>query len=70
MKTVKEYCDELMWNATELSRQAGLSWRAASNAVEGRPIQWKTKRDVCRALTEAVGRPIKFNDVQWELPEE
>lgn len=66
MKTIQEYCDELDWSISELSRQAGLSWQAASKAYYGEPVQPRTKRDICRALSEGFGTEVKTHQVNWE----
>lgn len=66
MKPLKDYCSELAWSVSELARQAGISWPAASNAYNQEPVQDRTKRDICRALSQAMGREIKVTEVQWE----
>lgn len=68
-KTIQDYCDELMWNATELSRQANLSWHAAKRAIDGQSVAFRTQRNICKALTEAVGQPIRIKDIQWTQEE-
>lgn len=65
MKTVREYCEELGWSISDLARQAGLSWQTAQNAWNRETIQNRTKRDICSALSGALGQKIKPGDVKW-----
>lgn len=66
MKPLKIYCEELGWNISELARRAGLSWPAASHAYNGEEIQFRTKFEICKALSSALGYTVQVKDVQWK----
>jgi len=65
MTTIQDYCRGLGWSISDLMRQAGISYQAASKAFYQEPVQARTKRDICRALSSAMEHEIKIVDVQW-----
>lgn len=66
METVKNLCDQLGWTISDLSREARLAWPTAKNAYEGREPAPRTKKDICSALSDAIGEDIKPGDIQWK----
>lgn len=66
MTTIQDYCRGLGWSISDLMRQAGISYQAASKAFYKETVQARTKRDILKALSSALGREIKITDVQWE----
>lgn len=64
MSTIKALCEMLGWTVTDLSRNAGISWQAASNAWNRARITQRTKKDIVAALREA-GRDIQINQIDW-----
>lgn len=65
-KTINEYVVYLGWSRNELSRRADISTVTAQKAIAGGPnLSFKTKRDICVALTEAMHQAVRVGDVKW-----
>lgn len=62
--TLEQYCNELGWNASDLSRQAGINWRTARKALDGEVIAAVQARQIAQALSTAYGRTIRVGDIQ------
>lgn len=62
--TLSEYCEQLGWNAPELSRQAGIDYKTARKALDGEKIGAKQARDIAQALSAAFGKRINVGDIE------
>lgn len=65
--SVAELCTQLGWNATDLSRQAGINYQTARNAYDGQPPTERIKRQICEAFTRGLGRTVLPGEVAWEV---
>lgn len=65
-KTVREHCDGLGWNATDLMRHSEITWKPAKKAFCGEQISHRIKKDICRALSSALETQIGVGDIRWD----
>lgn len=63
MATLADYCHQLGWDTTELSRQARINYRTARKALDGESIQPGVARAIAQALSEALGRMIYVGEL-------
>lgn len=66
MKTVKEYCELLQWSISELARRAGLSWEPVSRAYYQQSTSYRTKFEICKAISKELGHAVQVHEVEWE----
>ena len=62
--TLDDYCKQLGWDTTELSRQARISYNTAKKALDGGSIQPGVARAIAQALREALGQNINVGDIK------
>ncbi len=61
---LREYCKQLGWDATELSRQAGINTKTARRAMLGEVVSSRVAREIAKALSTALGRTINVGDLE------
>jgi DNA-binding XRE family transcriptional regulator len=60
---LEEYRAILSWSQAELARQAGLNSATVGKAEQGKVISAGAARDICAALTRALGRQVLARDI-------
>jgi len=70
MRTVQDYCRKLLWSISDLAHEARINWQTASRAFYQEPVQARTRRDICSALTTALHKPIGETDIEWQAESE
>lgn len=64
--TIAEYCEQLDWGISDLMREARVSYPTAEKAFKRTAtLSRATRRDICSALSRALGRNIAPGDVLW-----
>lgn len=61
--TLEEYRAILSWSQAELARRAGLNSATVGKAERGKTISAGAARDICSALSKAMGRQILARDI-------
>lgn len=62
--TVSGYCQLLGWNTPTLARQAGIDYKTAQKAMEGKTISSRAATSIAEAFSEATGRKIYAGDIE------
>lgn len=65
MRTIRDYCKQLGWTITDLSREARVSYPSAYKAVNQQSLSSPVKRHIVEAIGNAVGETIHVGDIQW-----
>ena len=63
MATLKEYRLEAGYSYAELSRRANVSEPTVRRAENGDPVQEVKAAQIAKALSEALGRVIRIQDI-------
>jgi hypothetical protein len=61
--TLSDYCHQLGWDATELSRQARINDRTARKALHGEAITGRVAREIAEALSKALGKHLTAGSI-------
>lgn len=62
--TLDEYRRECGWSISEMARQAGLDYNTVSKALKGETVSGRTAFALAQAISERLGRAIRYQDIQ------
>ena len=62
--TIKQYRSNAGWSIAKLAQEAKISFQAASNAEEGKPVRAATAKAIADALSRQTGEVVKVVDIE------
>ena len=62
-QTLEEYRIECGFSQSELARRAGIDFNTLRRALEGETVSATTARKIARAISQELGREVRYNDI-------
>jgi transcriptional regulator with XRE-family HTH domain len=62
--TLEDYRIECGWSKSEMCRQASMDFNTLRKALNGEVVSINTAHKLVRAVSKALGRPIRIQDVE------